>query len=39
MRMTRGFGAERIERGLAIAGSIAVMSFSGLLMLDAWDRI
>jgi ABC-type nickel/cobalt efflux system permease component RcnA len=34
-----GWGAERIERGLAIAGSIAVMGFSGLLMLGAWDRL
>jgi nickel/cobalt exporter len=34
-----GWGAERIERGLAIAGSVSVMGFSGLLMLGAWDRL
>jgi nickel/cobalt exporter len=40
-RLTDGPGwrAERIERGLAIAGSISVMGFSGLLMLGAWDRL
>jgi nickel/cobalt exporter len=30
---------ERIERLMAIAGSLAVVGFSGLLMLGAWDRL
>jgi nickel/cobalt exporter len=40
MRLTgTGFRAERIERALAVAGSLAVMGFSGLLMLGAWDQL
>jgi ABC-type nickel/cobalt efflux system permease component RcnA len=30
---------EQIERVMAIAGSLAVVGFSGLLMLGAWDRL
>ncbi len=30
---------EQIERGLGVLGSIAIMAFSGLLMLDAYSRI
>jgi nickel/cobalt exporter len=30
---------EYLERALAIAGSIAVIGFSGLLMLGAWDQL
>jgi nickel/cobalt transporter (NicO) family protein len=30
---------EHLERLLAVAGSVAVVGFSGLLMLGAWDRL
>jgi len=34
-----GFGAHRLEQGLAVAGALAILSVSGLMMMGAWARL